>query len=463
MTTPDKNVTGNQLDQLADRLKARIGSELAAWVADLTDAPATDPTGPVNPDPTTPAPLKLKLTAGPGSLLAEWTIDPTRAVLGFTTGRDGNDTAQTDGKGWSTSDPATAHSRTFDKLGAGPYRVTVTAHYSDGTDETVTATATPLTVTLPTGPEPGDPGQPGDRLIPITGRSGLGYNLTVFQSGANNLAGTNATAQLLGLRALDGALTFPPRQTWDDLRKVDEILDVSAVGGVTIISIPHAPESEGSGMNTRGAANTYAAQQRALGAYYVSRGLNKRTTVLRVNWEWDGDWYAWSSKNGGPDVFKAALRNAVTNYRAGGLTQPLINLCANKGPAQTGHSFDQVFPGKDTVQIIGTDCYDHWAPARNAAQWATEIGRTPGLGQAISDAAKYGIMWAIDEGACVHSDNGGGDNPYYYTALAATVRANRTRMAYWNLYNDRGAPDTFHHEFASNPNALAELKRQLQA
>jgi hypothetical protein len=458
-TRPVMLATAEQLDQLS----AGILELVASWRAELTTAPTTDPGDPGDPGgPTDPLkPLTVKLTAGHGSILTEWTTDPRRPVLGFTVSRDGGEAGQTNGKGWTTSDPATARARTFDKLGPGPYRITVTAHYSDGNEQTITVTGAPL-ADAPTEPtEPGDPGQPGGRLVPIAGRSHLGYNLTVFQSGANNLPGIDATARLLGLPALDGVLTFPPRQNWDDLRDIDETLGVSAAGGLTIISIPHAPESEGTGMNTRGAANAYAAQQKSLGQYYVSKGLNKPTTILRVNWEWDGDWYAWSSKNGGPDAFKSALRNAVTNYRAGGLTLARIDLCGNKGPAQTGHTFDQVFPGPDIVQIIGVDCYDHWSPARNATQWATECGRTPGLNQAIADAKKHGIMWAIDEGANVHSDTGGGDNPYYYTALAGTVRANAANMSHWNLYNDRGAPNTFHHEFASNPNALTELRKQL--
>jgi hypothetical protein len=210
-------------------------------------------------------------------------------------------------------------------------------------------------------------------------------------------------------------------------------------------------------MNTRGANDAYATQQRALGASIVSQGLNVPTHVLRINWECNGDWYPWSIKYGGAGAFKLAFQNCVRNIRAGGATNVKFDLCYNNGPSQAGADF-AAFPGAEFCDVVGVDSYDWYNSVFDAGDWTEKINRVPGLQTCRDFAVANGIMFALDEGGNIHVAPGGNDNPFYWTKMAEffTDSLNTPYIAWHNTYNDRGAPSTLAHDFDSNPLSYAE-------
>jgi hypothetical protein len=296
----------------------------------------------------------------------------------------------------------------------------------------------------------------GDRIVPIVGRSGLGFNSLVFRQSA-------ADAEKFGSRrgvAMDGLLYFKPRQNWNDFRYTPagqrEWLEQ---GQIVVTSMPHAPESEGDQMNQRGANDAYRNQQRELGKWMADNGYNHPRHVVRVDWECNGNWYKWSANRpGGPDALREAIKNYVVNLRAGGATQVVFDLCFNKGPSQAGADF-AIFPGAEYVQIIGMDQYDMWSPSYTAADWEREMAKGPSVRIAAEFARKNGIMWSWDEGGNTHGGkNQGGDNPKYWQWVRNEIERNADNMAWHVTYDDPGAPASLMHDFARNPKSWAKYQ-----
>lgn len=428
----------------------KTSASLAAVCTELVrviDAyqPPDDTTPPIVVTPTTL--MIANITAN--SITASWLGDAT----GWTASRSGTDTT---GSGpWSAAITKGQQSITFTKLTpASPYTITLRSPLGAG----LAAGARTLDSTTPTIPDPPNT----ERRIPLIGASKLPFNLTVFQPNKGR-AGLQATAGILGRPNLDGVLTFPGRATWDQLKAgLAEVRDVYQAGGIVIYSMPHAPTSEGNNMNANGTRNAYATQQRDFAAYAASQGFTSSRFVIRLDWEWNGNWYPWNSAtNGGAAAFKAAFRNAVTNYRLGGLPNVRIGLCNNKGPSQTGHKVADVWPGADVCDVIGVDQYDQYSPAISASQWAIETTKSPALATNIADARKYGVMWSVDECGPIHISAGGGDSAAYANLLAGTIKANAQSCAWWNIYNDPGAPSANQHQLSANPRYTAAIKAAL--
>jgi hypothetical protein len=306
------------------------------------------------------------------------------------------------------------------------------------------------------------------RLVPLVGKSGLGYNSILFQGGPADLAQMRSFGIRRGGVLVDGGLTFVPRDSWGSLKNAEYVQAAKAIiddGGIVVFRIPHAPESEGNDMNSKGAANKYLTAQRSLASYYADNGLNSNRFILSIDWEFNGSWYPWSAnRGGGPANLKASIFNAVTNFRAGGLTNARYGMCANSDKTQSGANLKDVFPGSNVIDVVGIDVYDQWMPSFTQADWDSKSRRTEGIQTVIDFARANGIMWSVDEGANVHGDGNmyGGDNPLFYKYLYSTVRANLADCAWVNTYDHEGSDPSFHHDLASNPLSWAEYLRQMQ-
>ena len=126
------------------------------------------------------------------------------------------------------------------------------------------------------------------------------------------------------------------------------------------------------------------------------------------------------------------------------------------GPSQSGADF-AVFPGKQYIDIIGIDQYDYYAPAFNDSQWENELNKTPSIKKVAEFAIANDIMWSVDECGPTNPATAGvsgGDNPYYINALWNTIhRAGYVeRMAWFNTYDDPGAPSSLHHTLTDGYN-----------
>jgi fibronectin type III domain protein/glycosyl hydrolase family 26 len=423
---------------------------------DALEHPNTTPTP-------TPEPLRItsKTVIGDTATLT-WTTDPNKTVDTFTVDRNGTDTNGT-GPWHEIVDDYTYTFRNLRPLTT--YMLGVEVLYTDGTEDRTTAD-----ITTPPEPTPATPPPTTGRRIPLAGKSGLGYNSILFQGGTADLPRLQAFGTRRGNVPMDGGLTFVPRDSWESLANPEYLKAARKIiddGGLVVFSIPHAPESEGDQMNSRGAAsNLYATSQKALGKTYAAAGLNNNRFVIRLNWEFNGSWYPWSAnRGGGPANLKASIRNAVANLRAGGITNARFSLSVNGDKSQSGADLKDVFPGSAYIDNVGIDVYDHWYPTRTQAEWDAKAKRTEGIQTVIDFARANGVTWSVDEAGNAHGDNPknfGGDNPAFYRFLYATVRANARDCGWVTTYDHEGSPNTLMHDFARNPLSWAEYLKQMK-
>lgn len=304
---------------------------------------------------------------------------------------------------------------------------------------------------------PVTPVNTGAHKIPLVGLSGLSFNSVVFRQSASDMV---AFGQKRGV-PMDGLLMFTPRQSWSDLAWIpDDVVALAKTGALVIITMPHAPESEGDAMNANGANDAYRVQQRALGAGLASRGINLPNVVIRVDWENNGDWYHWSANRpGGAAALKQAIINYVTNIRAGGGTKISFDLCWNAGPSQSGADF-AVFPGPEYIDVVAVDQYDMWQPSYTQADWDAKQAISPSMRSVAAFAAQQGIQWAVDEGGNTHGDsNQGGDNPVYWQFVYNEIQAHLPNNAWHDTYDNQGAPATLMHDFDHNPQSFVKYKQ----
>lgn len=312
------------------------------------------------------------------------------------------------------------------------------------------------------GPTPGDEseGGAGAGKVKLVGASGLGWNQLVFRTTPQ---AASDWGRDIGFN-VDGFLYFVARGSWDQMRSLwgSGHRDWLESGRIIVITLPIAPESEGDQMNQRGADNAYRDQQRSLARWFADNGFNRWNAAFRIGWEMNGNWYKWScNRPGGVDAYRRSIRNAVDNYRAGGLGQATMTQCWNKGPGQTSSGLE-AFAGREYIDVLGIDQYDMWGPARNEQQWNDQLAKNPSAKTVAELAQRERIQWSWDEGGNTHGSNDrdyGGDNPYYWSAVAQTRRQYGSTMAWHNAYDERGAPATLRHDFASNPAS----KRQFQS
>lgn len=296
--------------------------------------------------------------------------------------------------------------------------------------------------------------------------SGLAFPSLVFKS--NGDLGVAAQFETDRGRPVDGAMSFSTYQNnWADFRWLpDGVADYINSGHIYIWAMPHAPETEGRAMNAQGAADAYRTEQTALAQWLTSQGYNSPNFVIRLDWEFNGDWYPWASFD--PANLKQAMKNCINNMRAGGLTKVKFDLCANAGTSPGCASFESVWPGPGYFDIIGIDSYD-WDPAAtDASGWAGQLAHNPSLSSVVQLAQQYGVQWALDEGGNIHSSTeggnvqssiGGNDNVYYWQRMWDFVNANAATCHHHTTYDDPGDPPDLHHDFVSNPNSWAYYKR----
>lgn len=446
-TTDPVGTTSRLFDKLVDSQTYNI--TVQANYSDGSTFSAQKSASPLAPAATPPT-ISASATAGNGQATISWAVvnQGSSAVTGFTVGRTGAS---------NVAKLATDTSHTFTGLTNGQSY----ALFAEGTNATGTGNRVTINVTPTTTPS-------NARRVPLVTQrvngSRLPFNNVIFQGGTPSQSSANSFVSSRGGRPIDGFLTFPARGSWNDFRTgYGDAKALMDSGGILIWSIPHAPTSEGDNMNSRGANNAYASEQQALGAWWAANGFNTNRFIVRIDWEYNGNWYNWSAnRGGGASALKESIKNFVNNVRAGGGTQIRFNLCANKGPSQSGAHFPQVFPGAEWIDVVGVDQYDQWGPAFNDGQWATEIGSSkyPTVQYVADFARANGILWSWDEGGNTHPADGnhGGDNPFYWQKKWDFLVANADVCAWDNTYLHPGAPDSLKHDFASNPNSFNTYK-----
>jgi hypothetical protein len=173
------------------------------------------------------------------------------------------------------------------------------------------------------------------------------------------------------------------------------------------------------------AAGSYDEQYKKVAAA-VARAYPK--AIIRIGWEFNGDWYPWAAK-GRTEDYIAAFRRVASIFKDAS-NQFTIDWCANLGPGQ--FPAEQAYPGDDVVDVIGVDAYDaNWLKiADPVARWPKFRDQDHGLIWHAQFAAAHQKPMSYPEWA---SGKEAGDNPYFIQQMYLWITTNNVAYtSYWN-------------------------------
>jgi hypothetical protein len=226
-----------------------------------------------------------------------------------------------------------------------------------------------------------------------------------------------------------------------------------------VLGVPIIPGGSG-GSLAQGASGAYNQYFTTLAQNLVAGGAGN--AILRLGWEFDGDWYPWGVANDTDAAnFAAYWRQIVDTMRAVPGAQ-FSFLWNPNGGASTTWNLDLAYPGSAYVDYVGTDDYDeYWgSPSTPEASWSSMVNQTWGLNWLVNFAAAEGRPIAIPEwSVTIRSDGKGlGDDAYFIDQFAAWIAQHDVAFTSIFSFNDTASGQDNDITDGRFPNALAALR-----
>jgi hypothetical protein len=185
--------------------------------------------------------------------------------------------------------------------------------------------------------------------------------------------------------------------------------------------IPPFPEGSGGSLSSC-AAGAYDRHWVEIGNAIKAAGL-EHNIIIRMGWEFDGDWYEWSARN--PAAFASCWRHV---WQAAESVAPGIRWAwnPNRGPSHTGSPSEATYPGDQYVDTVGLDSYDFYPPATDASGWNEQLNGDHGLNFWLNFAKQHHKSLSIPEwgGVAGTQSEAGRDNPFYIQKMHAFFAQN---------------------------------------
>ncbi len=274
-------------------------------------------------------------------------------------------------------------------------------------------------------------------------------------------ANVDAFATWSGGHRVEIASAYAPRDSWQELHDLGWQLPAWAAwanaqpGRRLVYALPMLiDEQDTLAACAQGAYDEHFA---AVGAALVDAGL--ANAIVRPGWEWDGDWFAWSSRGHEAEYagcFRSVV-NAMRNARPNGALQFEWS-SSDDVFMRTQEQRDATYPGDQYVDVFGVNAYDvSWVPnsypiptncddackhERRLSAW-NDLMRGVFLMRdlAAQKGKPIGIpewgLWDIADG------HGGGDNADYIERMHTFVNDPDNRVLY-QVYFDVNYVDGDH-------------------
>ncbi|WP_162831313.1 glycoside hydrolase family 26 protein [Paraburkholderia caffeinilytica] len=202
---------------------------------------------------------------------------------------------------------------------------------------------------------------------------------------------------------------------------------------VETISIPLLPKQRGDANLDAIAAGQHDDTFRKL-AHNLGSTHNPARIVVRLGWEMNGTWFAWSAVDN-PGSYINAFRHVVSvMHREAPQLRFEWNVASSGAP---NFDWSNAYPGDDAVDVISMDVYDQYNSG-----WSDILGRPGGLRAFRSFAQAHHKPEAYTEWSVSTSKHGHGDAPTFIENMHAWFNvpgANVLYQAYWNT--NAGGPD----------------------
>lgn len=174
--------------------------------------------------------------------------------------------------------------------------------------------------------------------------------------------------------------------------------------------------------------------------------------IIRIGWEFNADWYAWSAMGRTQDYINAFRRvSSIFKSVSPAFT---IDWCPANGFSAKNFPAEQAYPGDDVVDVIGLDLYNdyRWGDYKNdpvkrwewlktfghGLVWQQEFSTTHGKPMSLPE-------WGVNQ-----------DDPYFIEQMYTWIMTHDfAYVAYWNS-NSAFAGALSNNQY---PNASAAYKR----
>ena len=234
---------------------------------------------------------------------------------------------------------------------------------------------------------------------------------------------------------IDVATMWTARANWNDIVNPSWLYRTwSGTAPTKILGIPPFPE-DGSTVAAC-ASGAYDSKWTEFAQNIKAAGMDDES-IIRLGWEFNGNWYRWSATN--PDQFVACWRHVYTAAEA---VAPALrwDWNVNRGAGQSVADARRAYPGDQYVDIVGVDAYDMWPGATSAANWDIQLNGAYGLNFWLDFAKSHGKRlsvpeWGVYPGTAQAGHNGG-DNAFYIEKMHDFFAANAADIAYESYFNE---------------------------
>jgi hypothetical protein len=258
------------------------------------------------------------------------------------------------------------------------------------------------------------------------------------------------------------------RRGWSELTQTLFVRRLVASGAIPVLGVGLVPESH-RGQLGACAGGAFDNHIRKIGQGLVAVGA--RDAILRLGWEANRTGgFPWAAIGDG-SAYKNCFRRWVQVLRS--VPGQDFTFDFNMGAKGTlRFSQNNIYPGGDYVDVIGTQRFDRCPSIRNEADWderyneRTAHGNPVGLGAWLAWAKSKGKRFSVPEWAVSdhhpgqHCPDNGFDNPFFIEKMHRFFRANADVMAYESYFNGGGRayPEGVHKVFPAHNNPRAATR-----
>lgn len=216
---------------------------------------------------------------------------------------------------------------------------------------------------------------------------------------------------------------------------------------VKVLGIPMVPE-DGKATVASCAAGSYNQYWKQFATSLRTNGI-QNSTIVRLGWEFNGDWYVWKATN--QTAFAGCWRQVVTTVRA---VTPAVkfdwSVVRGSAPGAPGDKVMRAYPGNDYVDIVGVDSYDWWRT------WEQQLYDKWGLNYWLQFAISHNKKLSVPEwGLMPRSNHGNGDDPVYIQHMFNFFRKNAKNIAYEAYFNSAVNCGCHIYPASTNPRSAA--------
>ena len=274
----------------------------------------------------------------------------------------------------------------------------------------------------------------------------------VNPSGIAKFASTTGTHPTLATDFLDGS------DGWAQMDSGNGMGGWKNTGYRVVLGVPIIPGTSG-GSLAQGATGAYNQYFATLAQNLVAGGVGN--SILRLGWEFNGNWFPWSVANNTDAANYAAYWRQIVNTMRAVPGQSFQFVWNPNVGSSSSWNLALAYPGSAYVDYIGSDVYDeYWGtPQTPQNSWNNALNQSWGLAWLANFATSEGRPIAIPEwsDAILNDGHGLGDDPYFIDQFANWIASNNVAFTDIFSYNDSASGQDSDITDGHFPNALAQF------